>query len=238
MALSVYGNDNGLLLHSLRKLEGKGRGVVSIDPRTVSDDELDEMHAVGVRGVRVNLKSASKTLDKEDFVATLGLLADKIRRLKWAIQLYLALADMAKIGDLIPKLGVPLVIDHLGEPEKSTPPRTQPGYSELMDLLRKRQVWVKLSGTYRFPELPELDEYIMEILKVAPTQVTWASDWPHTGGSKNNPGGDRKKSQEFVRVDDREFIMKCRQWCGGDEELIRMIFVDNPRKLWQYDSSD
>ena len=32
VSISIYGTDNRLLLQSLRRLEGKGRAVVSIDP--------------------------------------------------------------------------------------------------------------------------------------------------------------------------------------------------------------
>ena len=93
---------------------------------------------------------------------------------------------------------------------------------------------MKLSGTYRFPDLPELDDYVLEILRIAPTQVVWASDWPHSGGVQYNPNGDRTKIQEYRKIDDPAFIARCKEWCGGDEDLIQKIFVDNPRRLWQY----
>ena len=235
VCMSVYGNDNRLLLQSLRQLKGKGRGVVGIDPKAISDKELDEMHAVGVRGVRVNLKSTSQNLDKEALNASLRLFADKIRRLEWAIQLYVSLADIDKIADELPGLGVPVVIDHVGHPAATEVPRLQAGYSAFMDLLCRKQIWVKLSGIDRFPDVPELKAFCREILQIAPTQVVWASDWPHSGGVARNPDGDRTKVQDYRKVDIPAFIASCKEWCGGDEELIKKIFVDNPRRLWQYE---
>lgn len=238
VAISVYGTDNTLLLHSLRHLKGKGRAVVSIDPDAISDPDLDDMHALGVRGVRINLKSTSQSKTKEELITTLRSYVQRIRRLKWAIQLHMSLADIEKIGSEIPTLGVPVVIDHLATPEKNHAPRLQPGYTEFMDLLSKKQVWVKLSGIYRFAGLPELDAYVREILRIAPTQVVWASDWPHTGGVAANPQGDRKALQEYRKFDVPGFIAQCKEWCEEDEELIQKVFVDNPRRLWQYEEED
>ena len=238
VSISIYGTDNRLLLQSLRRLEGKGRAVVSIDPETISDQALDEMHALGVRGSRINLRSTSQEKTKEELTATLRSHVDKIHRLKWAIQVHISLADIEKIAGEIPKLGIPVVIDHLARPDKTRAPRLQPGYPELMDLLSKKQVWVKLSGIYRFPELPELDDYIREILRIAPTQVVWASDWPHTAGATANPQGNRHIPQDYRTIDVPAFISQCKEWCGEDEELVRNIFVDNPRRLWQYEDED
>ncbi|KAM0796356.1 hypothetical protein BDR22DRAFT_812185 [Usnea florida] len=224
VAISVYGTDNELLLQSLRHLKGKARAVVSIDPETISDQDMDEMHALGVRGVRINLKSTSQDKTKEELIKTLRRYAQRIRRLKWAIQLHIGLGDIEKIAGEIPDLGVPVVIDHLATPDQTLAPRLQPGYTEFLDLLAKKQVWVKLSGIYRFSQLPELDTYVREILRVAPTQVVWASDWPHTGG--------------YRKFDVPAFVAQCREWCGHDKGLVQNIFVENPRRLWQYEEED
>lgn len=235
VAISVYGTDNRLLLQSLRQLQGKGRAVVSIDPETISDRELDEMHALGVRGIRINLKSTSLHKTKEELKKILKLHAQRIQHLKWAIQLHIGLADIVHIATEIPNLGLPVVIDHLATPQQTLAPRLQSGCTELMGLLSARHIWVKLSGTYRFPELPELDAYVREILRVAPDQVVWASDWPHTGGVGANPQGDRLALQDYRKIDVPAFVARCRDWCGGDEGLVRKIFVDNPRRLWGYE---
>ena len=238
VAISVYGTDNKLLLQSLRHLEGKGRAVVSIDPGSTSDADLDEMHALGVIGVSINLKSTLQNKSKEELEATVKSYVRRIRHLKWAIQLHIGLADIEKIAPEIPKLGLPVVIDHLATPDKTLAPRLQSGYTPFMDLLSKNQIWVKLSGIYRFSELPEMSSYIQEILRIAPTQVVWASDWPHTGGITANPQGDRLILQEYRKIDVPAFIAQCKEWCGGDEALIQKIFVDNPRRLWQYEYKD
>ena len=106
-------------------------------------------------------------------------------------------------------------------------------------LLQSGQVWTKLSGAYRFNAVPDLDEYVMEILRLAPNRIVWASDWPHSGGAQANPGGDPDAVQEYRKIDDGAWIRRCKAWCqtvGGaeGEELIQKGFRDNARVLWQY----
>jgi len=154
--------------------------------------------------------------------------------LGWVIQIFVSFDQIQHIADIIPSLGVPVVFDHLGMPEATVPPKLLSGYCDLMALLEQKLVYRKLSGMYRFPNTPGMKEYVQEILRIAPTQVVWASDWPHSGGAAENPGGDRNKIQEYRQVSIPEFIETCKKWCDYDEDLIKKIWVDNPRRLWQY----
>ena len=234
VAISVYGDDNALLLQRLRELNGRGRGVVSIDPENVSSAELDDMHAIGVRGVRMNLKSRLETLKEATMKSKLFRYADTVRRLNWSLHLHIGLAEITKISDVVPHLGVDVVLDHMASPKTTEEAKAQKGYVELINLLADRSVFVKLSGLYRFEGMPGMDEYVKEVLSTAPTQVIWASDWPHTGGANCNPGGNRKRIQDYRTVDVPAFIEKCLFWCGGDETLMHKILVENPRRLWRY----
>jgi predicted TIM-barrel fold metal-dependent hydrolase len=242
VAFSVYHTDNSSLLDALRRLEGKGRAVACIDPQTVTDAGLQELHDAGTRGIRLNFRTSSNRVDEATFHTLLTQAADRIRPFGWALQLYVSLDQIAQFASVVPRLGVPVVIDHVGHPEPSNgPPRLQEGYREFMDLLRSGQVYTKLSGTYRFDDLPELDSYVQEILTIAPDRVVWASDWPHSGGVSRNPGGDRNQVQEYRMIDDQGWIVQCKRWCrlvGGDngDGLARKIWVDNPRRLWQYEN--
>ncbi|KAL4779965.1 hypothetical protein BJX76DRAFT_361299 [Aspergillus varians] len=244
VAFSVYHTDNTCLLDALRQLNGTGRAVACIDPQTATESELQELHDAGTRGIRINFRSSSKQVDTATFATLLTEAADRIRPFGWAIQLYVSLDQVAQFASVVPRLGVPVVIDHIGHPEPSKgPPRSQEGYQEFMGLLREGLVYTKLSGVYRFSELPELDAYVREILAVAPERVVWASDWPHSGGVARNPGGDRNRVQEYRVVDDKGWIAQCKRWCwsvGGEkgDELVRKIWVDNPRRLWQYEEDD
>jgi len=53
---SVYGTDNACLLHAIECIgQARARGVAVVDLNTVSDDTLAQLHAGGVRGIRLNL---------------------------------------------------------------------------------------------------------------------------------------------------------------------------------------
>ena len=237
VAVSVYHTDSKPILYALQQIEDQGRAVACIDPETTSDEQLQILHNAGIRGVRLNLKTRDDALNLEAVRSA----ADKIRPLRWALQLYVGLNQIQQLAPIVPDLGVTVIIDHLGSPQPSQGPiLRQQGYSEFMSLLRSGLVWTKLSGVYRFKDLPDLDLYVEEILRTAPHQVVWASDWPHTGGVAANPGGDKNKLQEYRHIDDAAWVEQCWDWCrnveGGDgEQLARKIWVDNPRRLWQYE---
>ncbi|KAL4757109.1 uncharacterized protein BDW70DRAFT_163857 [Aspergillus foveolatus] len=224
VAFSVYGTHNSRILDALRCLDGKGRAVVCIDPQTVTDTELQELHNAGTRGIRLNFRTSRKRVDKAKYVELLIRAADTIRPFGWILQLYVSLEQIALLASVVPRLGVPVVIDHIGHPERPKgPPRVQEGYHEFMELLGSGLVYTKLSGSYRFDDLPELDAYVQELLAVAPDRVVWASDWLHSGGVSMKPDGDRNKVQEYRKVDDQAWIVQCRNWCrlvGGKRRAL------------------
>jgi predicted TIM-barrel fold metal-dependent hydrolase len=241
IAMAAYGMDNSSMLAALEKLGGKGRGVVVINPDTITDEELNRMHAIGVRGIRVNFHTRKDKITREAFRTLVQKYANRIRRLNWVIQFWIELYQFALVADVIPELGVDVVVDHLGGPHSTTMPiQQQEGQKEVLKLLREKKMYVKLSGIYRFngEGMPGLDEYITEILRDAPDQVVWGSDRPHPAGPERNPDGDRMKTQDYLEIDIPAFIERCRAWAGHDEALIKKIFVDNPRRLWRYDYDD
>ncbi|KAH8169325.1 amidohydrolase domain-containing protein [Sarocladium implicatum] len=237
VAFSPYYTDNSSVLDALGTPGGPKRAVACVDPREVTEEELRTLHEAGVRGVRVNLRTRSEVFDAELVRDT----ATRIRPFGWVMQIYLSLDQIVDLAPLVQDLSVPIVIDHVGSPlNNGSPAKSQRGYAEFMDLLRRGLIWTKLSGVYRFPDLPDLDEYVLDLLRVAPDRVVWASDWPHSGGAQANPDGDRDKIQEYRKIDDRAWVERCWGWCrdieGGDgRELAEKIWVTNPRRLWQVD---
>lgn len=232
MAVSVYKDDNSSILDALLRMKGRARAVVSIDPAKISDSELEMLHEAGARGVRINLKTWGKSMTQEQLAERLERYARKIRRLGWLIQMYIALEQVQLLRDVVGQLGVPIVLDHMASPDPFTPAHQQKGYLDLLDLLRQDLIWIKISGTYRFSQLPDLDEYGKTLIQTNPNRVVWASDWPHTGGVESNPNGNRHQHQDYRDVDDLQFVRRCFAWCHEDQSLIHKLFAENPRKLW------
>ncbi|KAL0943279.1 tim barrel metal-dependent hydrolase [Colletotrichum truncatum] len=238
VAASIYGNDNRSIIDALNRMQGKGRGIACIDPEAVTEEELDELHQAGVVGVRLNLWSFGATPDKESLRLTLNAHADRIRSRGWVLQIFGTMNQYPDILSITPTLGVDVVIDHLGYPDPANPRLDPAGRQAILQALHSGHAWIKLSGTYRFPTTPGLDEYVRELLQTAPEKIVWASDWPHVGGPPKNPGGDRFQQQDFLTVDIPSFIDRCIEWCGGDKELIEKLWVHNPRHLWRYEGKD
>ncbi|KAF2756435.1 hypothetical protein EJ05DRAFT_501941 [Pseudovirgaria hyperparasitica] len=63
---SMCGADKSIILDTLSKLKGRSSAVVTIDPRTVADIELDNMHRHSVRRIRINLKIINANPTKQD----------------------------------------------------------------------------------------------------------------------------------------------------------------------------
>lgn len=237
VAISVYHTDPSSVLDALAYFEGRCRAVVCIDLAKTTDLQLKELHDAGVRGIRFNLRTRREKLDLE----AIKTAADRLRPFRWVLQIYLALEQIAELAPLVPDLGIDIVVDHLASPDPALGEGcAQPGYNEFLSLLQKGLLWTKLSGTYRFADLPDLDNYIINILRTAPDRVVWASDWPHTGGIEANRYGDQTHTQPYRTIDDTEWITRCQKWCraaGGEnwEAFSRKIWVENPRRLWRYD---
>ncbi|KAF9885939.1 hypothetical protein FE257_012229 [Aspergillus nanangensis] len=227
---SVYGFDNSCLLDALKHIgPSRGRGVVVIDPTTVSHNTLVHWHSLGVRGVRVNLKSVGKVLSASELARTLLQHAEVIRPLGWVIQVYISLETMPMLESIVPQLGVKICIDHFGSPDLPVPmewtnarsfdPYSLHGFSSLISLLRARDTYVKTSAPYRLSkdkELRDLEAMTREFLRAAPDRIVYGTDWPHT---------------RFTGSDIIPFTELMLRLCSEEMGLTERLFRDNAREM-------
>ncbi|MFN4118829.1 amidohydrolase family protein [Acidovorax sp.] len=224
---STYGTDNRCMLDGLATLAAMGvqaRGVAVIDG-SESDADLQQLHAAGVRGVRLNLSlGVSGTVD------SIAPLAERIAPLGWHLQLLMAPDLLAVQGAALRDLHVPLVFDHFGRVDPAQAGR-HPAHAVLLDLLQRGRAWVKVSGGYIVSstgsvEDPLLDALAASYLRCAPHQVLWGSDWPHataTAGVQPLP-------------DDARQVDRLLDWtdaCGGPF-VLQQVLVDNPQALYGF----
>ncbi|SMO93186.1 amidohydrolase family protein [Paracoccus laeviglucosivorans] len=96
---SVYGTDNACLLDGLRSLGAAARGVAVIDPLATTDKELADLHAAGVRAVRVNFedRQGGAPVDK---IEVIRATANRVASGGMAVQLYVDLHTAAQVVDL------------------------------------------------------------------------------------------------------------------------------------------
>jgi predicted TIM-barrel fold metal-dependent hydrolase len=172
---SVYGTDNTLILRALARDPGRHRGVAVVDT-TVTDVELDQMQALGVRGVRFNLVSPVGN-GPEAF----RTLAPRLKARGWHVQWYARHDQLATIADLHEGSGLTAVLDHLAGLHAGIG-RDDPAWNALRRLAGQG-AWVKLSGWYRLhasAPYDELHNHIRQVAGIAGDRLVWGSDWPHT----------------------------------------------------------
>ncbi|KAF4854043.1 2-pyrone-4,6-dicarbaxylate hydrolase [Colletotrichum siamense] len=222
--LSGYGNDNTWVLESLKGTRlARGRGVVAFDPERIDFQTLKEWHGLGVRGVRVNLRSSKTVLSRTEIQSILRKYAEKLRPLKtWSIGLYADMEVLDHVQPLLSELQVKVVLEHFGSPAfLPLDPSKQPGWDSLCRMMEDPSVYVKISAPYLFStdaDFSDLESLAKSLFRMRNgTGVVFGSDWPHT------------KSRGW---DAKPFVEKVMEWCEGDEELREKLFRENARDLW------
>ncbi len=173
---SVYGTDNRVLLEALAADPGRHRGVVVV-PGTIDEATLESMHALGVRGVRINRVSPVGLAGTE----ALSRLAPTLRRLGWHVQWYVAPPMLGEVVALQRALGLTVVLDHLAGLHAGSEGLVA-AWQALRELAQAG-AWVKLSGWYRLQASAPYDALDLVIARIGDlfgTRLVWGSDWPHT----------------------------------------------------------
>ena len=147
---SVYGTDNSATLYGMKARGADARGVAVIDDKT-PESELDAMGQAGVRGIRLNLATGGindPAVGRQRFQAAV----ERMKSRNWHVQIYTNLAMISAIKDLVAASPVPVVFDHFGGAQAELGPE-QPGFADLVELVRSGKAYVKISGAYRASKL-------------------------------------------------------------------------------------
>lgn len=219
---STYGTDNACTLDALAQMGEAARGVAVVEAG-VDAIELQRLHALGVRGLRVNFVTPqSWGTTTPQMLATL---AAKVAPLGWHIQVFVHPEQLLAMAALLRGLPVPLVVDHMA---RLDPAQGAGGdaFDLLCSLLDAGNTWVKLSGAYMRsavggPGYADTVAAGQALVRRAPERLVWGSDWPHT---TETPGS----------VDDAALVDLLGRWCEGDAERLARILVDNPAKLYDF----
>src|SRR5215467_11012019 len=185
---SVYGTDNSATLYGMKARGANARGVAVIDDKT-ADAELDTMAKAGVRGIRLNLATGGTNdpgVARQRFQAALPRMASR----NWHIQIYTNLAMIVAVKDTLAASPVPVVLDHFGGAQAALGP-TQPGFADLLELVRSGKAYVKISGAYRAstqgPDYPDAAPLAKALIAANPERIVWGTDWPHPNGAAGKP---------------------------------------------------
>ena len=229
---SFYGADNSCLVAALEEAGGQWRGVAVAEPGT-PDDELQRLHAAGVRGTRLNLASA-KLDPNAEWRTRLTDTAAMVAKLGWHVQLFTASDLLGAVAKLQPQLVCPLVIDHFGLVKAATAGQEpMSGYlSDLCQILDKGG-WVKLSGLYRVADKaddPKLAKLARRLFDAYPDRCVWGSDWPHTPvhGGRGDHGDEL---MPYRGLDTGRELAPIATWLPREDDRNRLL-VTNPSRLY------
>lgn len=218
---SCHGTDNLATLDAIARSNGMARGVAVVDP-TISDAELDALHAGGIRGVRFNfLKRLVDDAPKDRFLEIAG----RIQRLGWHIVVYFEAEILEELRPFLAAIPVPIVVDHMGRPDVAQGP-DGPDMRAFRALLDSRDdVWSKVTCPDRLDAGGEpYDDFIAAVrplVEAYPDRVLWGTDWPHPNMETSIPddGG-------LVDVIPR---------IATTPELQHKLLVANPMRLYWTD---
>ena len=228
---SVYGTDNSATLYGTAARGADARGVAVIDDKTPGS-ALDAMDRAGVRGIRLNLATGGAndpSAGRKRFEAAV----ERVRKRKWHVQMYTSLAVISSIKDLVAASPVPAVFDHFGgaQAELGT---GQPGFTDLLELVRSGKAYVKISGAYRAsklaPDYPNAAPLARALIAANADRIIWGTDWPHPDSSSGNPA---TQVTPLLQIDDGRLLNQLPVW-APDATIRRKILVDNPARLYGF----
>ena len=230
---SVYGTSNSATLWGMKARGPNARGIAVIDDRT-TDAGLAAMDLAGIRGVRINLGSAGavdRNVARLRFQAT----AKRVAKLKWHVQVYAHVSVVAGIRDQVEASGVPVVFDHFGGAQAADG-LNQPGFADLLELVRNGAAYVKISGAYRAsprsPDYPDTAPFAKALIAANPDRIVWGTDWPHPD-SAIVPGRKPTDNAPFLPIDDGRLLNQLPVW-APDAAIRDKILVANPARLYGF----
>ena len=227
---SASGTDNGAVLAALERYPERLRGVAVPSPDT-SEAELDRWHAAGVRGVRANLfrRDGHAVYRNGIGIEVLEALAPRLAARGWHAQIWIHAPDLPELAPRLLKLGLPLVVDHMGRmaTERGV---DDPGFRQLCRMLADGAAWTKISGADRNGRAgapyDDVDPFARALLAANAERVVWGSDWPHIN--------------YFVAgqvPDDGVLLNLLARWLP-DAAQRRRVLVDNPAALYGFPATE
>ncbi len=230
---SVYGPDNSATLFGMKARGLTARAVAVIDDKTPESD-LDAMQQAGFRGIRLNLATGGvndPNIGRPRFQAAV----ERVKARGWHVQLFTSLSMIAAIKDLVAASPVPVVFDHFGGAQAELG-LDQPGFADLLELVKFGKAYVKISGAYRAsklgPDYADAAPLARALIAANAERIVWGTDWPHPD-SVTPPGHKITDVTPLFQIDDGRLLNQLPVWTP-DETVRKTILVDNPARLYGF----
>lgn len=215
---TCHGKDNRAVVDALKAANGLARGIATVGPG-ITEAEIAEMDAVGMRGVRFNfVKRLVDSTPKEVFLG----IAEKIAKFGWHIVVYFEAQDLAELIPFLKELPTTIVVDHMGRPDVAKGVE-HPDFQRFIRLMEEMpNLWSKVTCPERLslsgPPYDDVIPFCQAIVERFPDRVLWGTDWPHPNMTTHAP-------DDGALVD---YIPKI----ARTQEQQRKLLVDNPMRLY------
>jgi len=223
---TCHGTDNRALVDALHASQGTARGVATVK-RSITDTELQTLHAAGVRGVRFNFVKRLVDFTPKDELLEI---AARIAPLGWHIVIYFEAVDLPELWDFFTHLPTTVVVDHMGRPDVSKGVDSAE-FALFLQLMREHDnIWSKVSCPERLsvtgkPALAgeqnayhDVVPFARRVVETFPERVLWGTDWPHPNLKNHMP-------DDGLLVD---FIPHI----APTKILQQQLLVSNPMRLY------
>jgi predicted TIM-barrel fold metal-dependent hydrolase len=146
----------------------------------------------------------------------------RIKPLGWHVVLHFDAEDIVSQSELLGRIDVPFIIDHMGR-VKAADGLQQAPFQSLLALYRNNPLaWIKVCGAERVSsgKRPFLDAvpFAQALIQEDDSRILWGTDWPHPNITKDMPN-------------DGELVNLFAQICP-DPKAQRRILVDNPTRMY------
>ena len=206
------------------------------------------MHHAGIRGIRVNLYKYGAMheieLQKSTLIEHATVL--KIHCPGWSMAFTHVHPEFwGRLGSIIEEIvqsGVKVVTDHFAllkassmlPPEYKSDITAQPGFGDILSLVRSGKLYIKISAPYRISEMKpnysDVRPLVEAFVNANPRQVLWGSDWPHTPRMRIRSDIEALEETQFMEVNDYLWLRNLKSWLSDEE--WDMIMIQNPLRLY------
>ena len=216
---SCHGTDNRAMIDAIKSSNGAYRGVC-IANESFSENDFQDLHDGGVRGVRFNFVKhlgGAPDLDK------MKIVLDRVKPLDWHLVIHVNAEDILQYQTFFDQIQMEIVVDHMGRVPTSEGVGQQ-AYKVLCEFMQRDNWWVKVCGSERIAIAPPFYDavpYAQGLVEIAPDRIIWGTDYPHPNIKKHMPN-------------DAD-LLDLVPLIARDADLQKKILVDNPARLYGFD---
>jgi len=217
-----YGTTNAVTQAAIAQYPDRLAGIAVVD-LDVTPAQLSTLKANGFLGIRLDLLE----IDMDSFFVRGSNYLGLIREHAMILQVQTENNLLVPVIDLLKTEAGTMVFDHMGRPDL-TRGLKQSGFCALCDLANLDNVFVKLSGPFRFSKTgfpyPDVDRYAHTLVDAyGPERCVWGSDWPFVCMDRRLDYG--------PALDTLERLIP-------DKKACQCVLWDTPHRLFGFDGSD